>query len=151
MDHVHTLGLEAVLGDHLLAGVLRVHDEGVDPGEGGGGKRCALALERVVNRQHRWARRKQPQVQSRDREPLEVNDIGRAGASVGEHVQRVLGALAERAQPRAGGAERVAVEALVAHVALGDRSIAVGKAAGQQAHVGAEPRQRRGERVVIGR
>ncbi len=60
--------------------------------------------------------RQQPQVQARHREPLEVRRRRPWRAAVAQHVGEVLGALADRAQPRARGAVGVAVEELVAPV-----------------------------------
>ena len=87
-DHVDALRLEAVLGDHLLARVVGVDDDRVDSPERVTPERRAPALERVVDRQHRRAVRQQPQVQARDGQPLEVDDVGVAGgrAAVAQHV-----------------------------------------------------------------
>ena len=116
--------------------------------------RPAAAAEHVVGREHaRHAAGQQQPVQRLERQPLVVDDVEGGGrAARGQHAGHVLG------QPQrtpGGGAAPVRrgapVEVLThAVAALGGR-VAVGPAAGQQLHLGARPRQRRRQGVVVGR
>ncbi len=91
-------------------------------------------------------------VKARDREPLVVDDVSGRLPAEAQHVRHVLDQLASApsrsVQPARGAAP---VEALRDPVAVCLRHRPVEEVAGQQLHVHAGTRQRRGKRAVVGR
>ena len=149
-DHVDALDRNADLGREAARAVLGVHDHGVHRAQRAGGARALagarLAREDVVGGQDlgRATARERP-VELLDRQPLPVDDVGlaREAAAVAQHVRDVAG------DP--GSSLRLSVEGLHQLVAVGSRTVAVAERARHERHLGARARQRRRQRVVIGR
>ena len=110
-----------------------------------------LAREDVVGGEHERPAGQQAHVDLREREPLQVNDVGGPGrAAVAEHAGHVRGQAAEapqRAPP--GRPDGAAVEALVEPVPVGERHLAVREGARDERDLGAGGGERRAQRVVV--